>query len=54
MLPIEECETAYYLRMKAEDKPGVLSQVTTILSDSGLSIEAVIQKERRRAKPKCR
>lgn len=45
MLPIEECETAYYLRMQALDKPGVLLQVTTILSDSGLSIEAVIQKE---------
>ena len=46
ILPIEACETAYYLRMQAEDKPGVLSQVTTILSDSGISIEAVIQKEK--------
>ncbi len=45
ILPIEECETAYYLRMQADDKPGVLSQVTTILSESGISIEAVIQKE---------
>lgn len=45
VLPIEECETAYYLRMQALDKPGVLSRVSTILSDSGLSIEAVIQKE---------
>jgi homoserine dehydrogenase len=44
-LPIEEIETAYYLRMQALDKPGVLSKVATILSDSGISIEALIQKE---------
>jgi len=45
VLPIEDVETAYYLRMTALDKPGVLSEVTQILSDSGISIEAVIQKE---------
>lgn len=45
VVPIEECETAYYLRIKAEDKVGVLSRVSTILSDTGISIEAVIQKE---------
>ena len=45
VLPLEEIETAYYLRMRAEDKPGVLHQVTEVLSDSGISIEAVIQKE---------
>ncbi|WP_020209068.1 homoserine dehydrogenase [Gilvimarinus chinensis] len=45
ILPIDEVETAYYLRMSALDKPGVLSQVATILSDSGISIEALIQKE---------
>lgn len=44
-LPIEDIETAYYLRMQALDKPGVLSKVATILSDSGISIEALIQKE---------
>lgn len=44
VLPIEEIETAYYLRMTAIDKPGVLSEVTQILSASGISIEAVIQK----------
>lgn len=47
ILPIEEVETANYLRMSAEDKPGVLSKVATILSDSGISIEAMIQKEAR-------
>ena len=45
VLPLEEIETAYYLRMRAEDKPGVLHQVTEVLSGSGISIEAVIQKE---------
>ncbi len=45
VLPIEEIETAYYLRMTAEDRPGTLNQVTQVLSDSGISIEAVIQKE---------
>lgn len=45
ILPIEDVETAYYLRMSALDKPGVLSKVAQILSDSGISIEALIQKE---------
>lgn len=45
ILPIDEVQTAYYLRMSAVDKPGVLSKVATILSDSGISIEALIQKE---------
>lgn len=45
ILPIDEVETAYYLRMSAQDKPGVLSKVAQILSDSGISIEALIQKE---------
>jgi homoserine dehydrogenase len=44
-VPIEDVETGYYLRMQALDKPGVLSKVATILSDSGISIEALIQKE---------
>jgi len=45
ILPIAEVETAYYLRLAAQDKPGVLSQVASILSDDGISIEALIQKE---------
>lgn len=42
---MEEVETAYYLRMRAQDKPGVLADVTRIFSEQGISIEAVIQKE---------
>jgi len=45
ILPMEDVETAYYLRMTAADKPGVLADVTRILADQGISIEAVIQKE---------
>ena len=45
ILPMSEVETAYYLRMNAADKPGVLAHVTEILANSDISIEAVIQKE---------
>jgi homoserine dehydrogenase len=43
--PMESVQTAYYLRMNAVDKPGVLANVTTILGKLGISIEAIIQKE---------
>jgi len=45
ILDIEDVETAYYLRMQAVDQPGVLADVTRILGDLGISIEAIIQKE---------
>ncbi len=45
ILAIEDVETAWYLRMTAEDKPGVLSEVASICSRAGVSIEALIQKE---------
>lgn len=45
ILPMSDVETSYYLRLSAADKPGVLSKVTQILSDQGISIEALIQKE---------
>ena len=38
-------ETSYYLRMLAEDRPGVLADVTRIFAEHNISIEAVIQKE---------
>jgi homoserine dehydrogenase len=47
ILPIDEVETAYYLRLQARDKPGVLADVTRILGDLGISIEAILQKEPR-------
>jgi len=45
VLPMEEVETAYYLRIQAEDKTGVLAAVASILSERGINIEAIIQKE---------
>lgn len=45
VLPIEDIETAYYLRVPAFDKTGVLAQIATILSERGINIEALIQKE---------
>jgi homoserine dehydrogenase len=45
VLAAEEIKTAYYLRLNAEDKPGVLADVTKILADQNISIEAIIQKQ---------
>jgi homoserine dehydrogenase len=45
ILPMEEVETACYMRMRALDKPGVLADVTRILADLNISIDAMIQKE---------
>ncbi|HXJ09949.1 MAG TPA: homoserine dehydrogenase, partial [Burkholderiales bacterium] len=45
ILGIEQVETSYYLRMRVEDKPGVLARVTRILADSKISIDAMVQKE---------
>ena len=45
MLPIDECESAYYLRLLADDRPGMLAEVATILGNAGISIEAVVQPE---------
>jgi homoserine dehydrogenase len=45
ILPISEISTAYYLRMRASDKPGVLAEVTKILGDRQISIDAMMQKE---------
>ncbi|MCU7801832.1 MAG: homoserine dehydrogenase [Candidatus Thiodiazotropha sp. (ex Lucinoma borealis)] len=45
ILPIEEVETAFYLRMQVVDKPGVVARIASILADSGISIEAIQQKE---------
>ena len=45
ILSMAEIETAYYLRMNALDRPGVLADVTRLLADFGISIEAILQKE---------
>ncbi|HEY9193048.1 MAG TPA: homoserine dehydrogenase [Methyloversatilis sp.] len=45
ILPISEVESAYYLRLRVLDKPGVLADITRILADQGISIDAMLQKE---------
>jgi len=45
ILPMEQVATSYYLRMHAADRPGVLADITRILGDLGISIEALLQKE---------
>jgi homoserine dehydrogenase len=44
-LPMGEVETSYYLRMRVDDRPGVLADITRILADRDISIDAMIQKE---------
>ena len=45
VLSADSFKTAYYLRLHAEDKSGVLADVTRILADHDISIEAISQKE---------
>lgn len=45
VMAMEQVETAYYLRLLAVDRPGVLAEVTRILAKLDISIEAVLQKE---------
>ena len=47
ILPVEQTSSAYYLRMDAQEKPGVLAKVTNILGEQGINIEAITQKETR-------
>ncbi len=45
ILPITEVVTSYYLRIHTDDEPGVLADITRILAEQGISIEAILQKE---------
>ena len=45
ILPMSEITTSYYLRMRVADKLGVLADVTRILADATISIDAMLQKE---------
>ncbi len=44
-LPIEETVTSYYFRMRVVDQPGVLADITRILADGHISIDAMFQRE---------
>jgi homoserine dehydrogenase len=45
ILPMAEVVTSYYLRLRVADQAGVLAKVTGILAESGISIDAVLQRE---------
>ncbi|MDX1635986.1 MAG: homoserine dehydrogenase [Marinobacter sp.] len=45
VLPMEDIQSAYYLRIQALDRPGVLAKVASILSEHGINIESIMQKE---------
>ena len=45
VLPMELVVTSYSLRLRVKDEAGVLSNVTRILADGGISINAVLQRE---------
>ena len=45
VLAMGDVTTSYYLRMRVDDKPGVLADITRILADREISIDAMIQKE---------
>ena len=43
--PIGEITTSYYLRLRVKDQPGVLADITRVLADPSISIDAMVQKE---------
>ena len=45
VLPMGEIITSYYLRLRVADQTGVLAQVTSIVAQAGISIDAVLQRE---------
>lgn len=45
IVPITEVTTAYYIRMHVDDIPGVMADITHIMAESQISIEAILQKE---------
>ena len=51
VLPIDEVTSSYYLRMRVSDETGVLAEITRILAEAGISIDAMLQKESREGEP---
>lgn len=45
ILPIEEVTSSYYLRLRVADQTGVLADITRILAELDISIDALLQKE---------
>ena len=51
VLPIDEVRSSYYLRIRVADQTGVLADITQILAKTGISIDAMLQKESREGEP---
>lgn len=51
IMPVDEINTCYYIRLTAVDRPGVLSKITGILGNRNISIQSVHQKGRRHNGP---
>lgn len=45
VLPVDELQSRYYLRVTAKDAPGVMAQVTRVLGDKNISLSAISQRE---------
>ncbi len=45
VLPLADVVTSYYLRIRVADEAGVLAKITTLLANTGISIDAVLQRE---------
>jgi homoserine dehydrogenase len=49
VVPMEETESRFYIRLEVDNRPGVFAQITTVLGEAGISLASVIQKEERDA-----
>ncbi|BCM89532.1 homoserine dehydrogenase [Abditibacteriota bacterium] len=45
MLPFDEAQTRFCVRMQVKDRPGAIAQIAGVLGDSGVSIESIVQKK---------
>jgi homoserine dehydrogenase len=42
-ISVEQQETAYYLRFRVEDRPGIIARLAGILANQNISVDAVLQ-----------
>jgi homoserine dehydrogenase len=45
VLPIDKVKSRFYLRVTANDQPGVMAQITQALGQHGISLSAILQRE---------
>ncbi len=44
LVPMDDVESRYYLRIQVQDKPGVLGNIATLLSSNGISVDSLMQR----------